>query len=308
MDSLSYDRYFIDMFKGLQDGAKAGQIHSVFKKVINFLDGEGNMFSIGVKEVDNAPYTLRIDSSIHFKDLNFEHDGVYRNGNGLIVGNVLFIEILEYGLWTGSYIEKKELDPMVIASNIEYFNKLILNCGGTGGAKYFYLKSILGEDIINPNFMEKELSNRIVDFIYGVYEYDIKVEHLNRLIGFGLGLTPSGDDFLVGFLTALRSVDMECANYAFNSIGKLIHIGSISTTDVSKQMIRAAMKGQAREYILKFTQAFFKTDRDDFLHSYENMLKIGSTSGMDISIGIAIAFHFILDRKNWRLYDEKNIG
>ncbi|NLJ78331.1 MAG: DUF2877 domain-containing protein [Tissierellia bacterium] len=309
MQGLSYDYHFIDLFRRLKDGEEAGHIHSIFQRVVNFTDGEHNMFSVATKDIDNAPYTLRIDGVADFRDLVSEGDKLYRDGNRLMVGDGLSITIVENRLWIGNCIEKSKVDPMIIAKNIEYFNEMILNCSPMGGAKYSYLKNILGIDMIEgPSLIEKELSNRIERFLYGIYEYDIKVKDLNRLIGFGVGLTPSGDDFLVGFLSALNSIDTEYINNIFDGIVELIDIEDISTTDISKQMIRIAIDGQAREYISGFIRAFSEADRDGFIHSYRNILRIGSSSGMDISIGIAMAFHFILDTKNWRLEDEEDIG
>lgn len=170
--------------------------------------------------------------------------------------------------------------------------------GSVGGCRYYYLKNYLNINNYRPGIVEIELAKRIDCFIDAINNNYMNKEQINPLIGFGIGLTPSGDDFLVGFISVLNIV---ITNYSYRIKKKLINlvdIDKISTTDVSRQTLYAAIKGRTEEHILNVIDSFLGEDKKRLKFSFKKLFEIGSSSGTDLAVGIVVAFILLINNFN----------
>ncbi|UOF92369.1 DUF2877 domain-containing protein [Fodinisporobacter ferrooxydans] len=119
-------------------------------------------------------------------------------------------------------------------------------------------------------------------------------EILRFFIGRGPGLTPSGDDLLIGFLVALvygrKDTDwfISCMEELIFSSGRLL------TTRVSEEYLYYAARKQFGSHILELCDAIFFERFDDVDLALQKALKVGHTSGMDTIIGILSGLSLIL--------------
>lgn len=122
-------------------------------------------------------------------------------------------------------------------------------------------------------------------------------EHLGnevaRAIGFGIGLTPSGDDFITGMLGAteffasaspLRKIMLE-------SVTSNIH----STTLPSYYMLRAALDGCYPEVLIRMLLAIAH-DEVSMSRELKVLRTIGATSGDDMLAGIILTLKMLSTR------------
>lgn len=135
---------------------------------------------------------------------------------------------------------------------------------------------------------------------------------LARLIGLGIGLTPSGDDFLCGVLAGLILTGQTGSVFA-RSLHKAITEHLNDTVDVSAAFLRCALVGQfslAVNHLITIT--YDKSVREDAQSSRkqlnvqissiiadvptitENFLAIGHSSGTDTLCGIMYALELFL--------------
>ena len=132
---------------------------------------------------------------------------------------------------------------------------------------------------------------------------------LARLIGLGIGLTPSGDDFLCGVLAGLILTGQTESTFA-KSLHKTIAEHLNDTVDVSAAFLHCALKGQ---FSLAVNHLLVNTDFEspqDTSHVKcnpqitpgianvpaitENFLAIGHSSGTDTLCGILYALELFL--------------
>lgn len=298
--AISYDKHFINFFNKNKSGENIGKIHSIYSRTINILDSENFMYTIASKDIDNSPLTLRIENEdISFEDLNLKEGNLlFKIKDKIIIDNRIEIILKPKELLWDSNIKKVEyLDIKTVKNNIEYFNSLILKKGSYGGCKYFYLKNCLKNEEYKGNLIEKELSKRIEKLLDNLDSESLE-DNINSLIGFGIGLTPSGDDFLTGFLSTFNIISTDYTNNIKKKITNLILIDKVSTTDVSRQMLLVALKGEMREYISSFINSFLSKDKERVLLDFEKILLIGSSSGTDLSIGVITAFSLLISNLN----------
>ena len=111
------------------------------------------------------------------------------------------------------------------------------------------------------------------------------------LIGLGSGLTPSGDDLLVGYLTGLWcTVRAKTDRRKFISeFGRAIIDLSQGTNDISRTYLLHAARGQVSSRLAGLARAISEGMQTDLLQTrMENAASMGHTSGMDTLTGLLI--------------------
>lgn len=130
-----------------------------------------------------------------------------------------------------------------------------------------------------PNSMELEIKKRIEGIIQNLnHETEIDEENI---IGYGLGLTPSADDFLLGVLSVLEAKGQERRRVFLENY---IHKYYEGTTEVSKYMLYYGVK---HHIYPEFLQDFLLKPVDKH-ENFSEFLAHGSTSGTDLLTGIKV--------------------
>lgn len=107
-----------------------------------------------------------------------------------------------------------------------------------------------------------------------------------QLIGLGEGLTPSGDDLIVGFLAVLH---MAGQNSLILSWPELIVPCLTNTPDLSGAFLRCAQEGHFSEPLVRLVLALYDVESPDWTAYAARLARVGHSSGVDAMVGIAIA-------------------
>jgi len=106
------------------------------------------------------------------------------------------------------------------------------------------------------------------------------------LIGRGPGLTPSGDDLLVGFSAALRATGHRLARPFARGVAERARG---ATSDVALAYLDHAARGEYAEHVGAVLRALLVGSEDDVAFAVRRALAWGATSGADALTGIAVA-------------------
>ncbi|MBM6615220.1 DUF2877 domain-containing protein [Desemzia sp. RIT804] len=128
--------------------------------------------------------------------------------------------------------------------------------------------------LAEPNRNEKRLSD---EDIIGI------------LIGRGIGLTPSGDDILIGY-TFARMLFQEADEWKEKVAAAL---QEKKTTAISEAYFSALLKGYINENFLYLAQLVTETDRKKILDTIQRLKRFGHTSGTDTLYGFALGLHYV---------------
>ncbi len=112
---------------------------------------------------------------------------------------------------------------------------------------------------------------------------------IEPLIGLGPGLTPSGDDFLVGYFAGLWSTaGHDTARLQFlASVGAWLSEASAQTNVISRAFIHSAVRGHISEPIAQLAQRVDQPDNMDNVQAATlAALQIGHSSGTDGVAGL----------------------
>ncbi|WP_067139595.1 oxamate carbamoyltransferase subunit AllH family protein [Oceanivirga salmonicida] len=221
---------------------KLGYIHSIFNNSLNIKFGD-NLVNISIFNKGLSSFGLGLDKT-KINDLILAcklGDIVITKKNKLIFYTSLGIKVID--------IDKcniLDLNYKKIKFDINKMKDI-----------YAVLKKI--------NFSEK-IGLKIEEVLY---KKNLSIDVFQKfLAGRGKGLTPSGDDILMGY-------SLIC-----NLFGENIKLkyGNI-TTDISKQYFKAFNENYVSEY-------FINLFKKDVLESIKNISSIGYTSGYDTLFGI----------------------
>lgn len=110
-------------------------------------------------------------------------------------------------------------------------------------------------------------------------DFSHAAEELCGLVGLGIGLTPSGDDFLCGVLTAMKLVytdDHPFVRELRARLGKRL----ADTNDISRAFLHCALDGQFSEAVMLLTRSVYPEAISSAFGA------IGHSSGIDTLCGV----------------------
>ena len=124
---------------------------------------------------------------------------------------------------------------------------------------------------------------------------------VRRTVGRGPGLTPAGDDVLVGILALLTSgaagaAGERAASRLVSALAPVLP----TTSDLSRHLLQQAARGLASRALHDLGQALMlDTAHDVLADAIELALDSGCTSGADAATGLAAACRFMFFNPDW---------
>lgn len=203
-----------------------------------------------------------------FSSLKLEDDSIFIiQNNCLLVKDILSIELetTEYKTCNNS-LKRNEFT--------EYASKEVLNSN-----KGIFSKLI--NDINEENIYTKKIN----DYILGKKKIDKEnyVDFLKEIIGLGPGLTPSGDDFLTGYLYVKMINEDSLTSLMIDYIKK----NSKKLTNLfSNIYLNSVLNG---ERFSLYEDVIYANDIDELKLAISRLLEVGNNSGSDILCGMIYA-------------------
>ncbi len=118
-------------------------------------------------------------------------------------------------------------------------------------------------------------------------------EAIGRLIGLGPGLTPAGDDFLLGLLTALNIPGSPRADLRYIGAAA-VACAARRTNRISLAALHHAANGRVRDRIVHLCRTLMYDSAGTMCAALDGVLRIGASSGTDISLGLLAGFRLHL--------------
>jgi hypothetical protein len=111
---------------------------------------------------------------------------------------------------------------------------------------------------------------------------------VKALVGLGEGLTPSGDDFLVGLLAVLHltgSLPCGAGSPVHMQFCQCVRLG---TSQLSGEFLRCAFEGHFAEPLVRLVQSLCAPVMDAWSAHAATLAAVGHSSGVDAMVGIAL--------------------
>jgi hypothetical protein len=134
-----------------------------------------------------------------------------------------------------------------------------------------------------------------------ILDLDEAIRCAGQLVGWGEGLTPAGDDVLIGWLAGLRTLavgDRSRQDF-LNRVGAAIAQFGARTTPIAAHYLRLAADGDCDAALDVLRDALFcATSHGALAGALERALAVGATSGADAVTGLLAA------ARTWPMADE----
>ena len=111
---------------------------------------------------------------------------------------------------------------------------------------------------------------------------------VKALVGLGEGLTPSGDDFLVGLLAVLHVTGFLPCSAASTVSAQFCQCIRLGTSQLSGEFLRCAFEGHFAEPLVLLVRALCAPATDAWTAHAATLAAVGHSSGVDAMVGIAL--------------------
>ncbi|MEQ8172665.1 MAG: DUF2877 domain-containing protein [Candidatus Eremiobacterota bacterium] len=279
IDAISIDKRLMDLLISCEIECI---IHSIFRRAINLKTSGCDMISI--ISGGNGPNVIMVSDRYDFLTfgLNTGHS-VTCTENGIYFHKEIFINFKNIPLW--EYLPGK-INTDKLKKNFFSFLSFLAS------KKYSDPEEIIKETFLsvqNPS-IAVPLYDSINSLIKAIKEHNrgrIK-SFLSRIIGTGEGLTPAGDDFLVGLVGILyyfsRTAETsERASFILDIIKE--ELDTEKTNFISSRFLSFSLEGRFSQTVLEFLDALFSASPVD-QKPLRNLLSYGASSGTVTVTGI----------------------
>ena len=173
-----------------------GQVEQVFARAVNIaLPARQQLLTLLCEEYDNAPNSCRL-ALTHFDDLFRHGDKVQFDDQGITVGQHLHIEMSRCRRWLSPTLQMTAVNFHLIAWL--QWHDIIHQHLGENETLFNYRGD-------NPFYqaLNKELHIKRRAVIQAVNDKQNIASAVASMMGLGIGLTPSADDYLTGLALIL---------------------------------------------------------------------------------------------------------
>lgn len=299
-----YKRLLVEDFTGI--------VHSVFNSSFNVLDDNQQLITFLNAKRPMSPNSIKIGENVSYHSLGIKpKQTVYFSREIVEVkdSNIKFF-LKELELWEkGPNLSFRRDNKVNILTKLNRMGEILSKEGKKDGI-YPLIGSLENsleglEVLFDSNHTTSNrddfIKQRFIKFIESYIEEDLVKLSKNSvdIIGYGVGLTPSMDDFLSGimisriYLSYYLGLKMV---YAYKINEAIIKELNNKTTMVSQELLRFSSVGEANDYVKDLMVSFLGiSPMKVFIDNLEKVLSIGETSGTDMLLGIYIGSRIILN-------------
>jgi len=241
------------------------KLHSEFTRVVNFQNTlNDSMLSLVTSEVGGGPYNIVVESLNHFpEEMHLTKQYLIENSIKLSSSSL------------------KSFDIQISQEKLKGLKTLLFE-----NKDKSYLIESDNKDFEPANF-EDHLKNRLIEGKREIFDKDL-LEGIKMLKGLGVGLTPSGDDFLIGILLGihLKTISTRQTDLSRDKILKLILENSLGKNELSNWFLKTAFRGLVSSKMKIFISALSQGSMQDLREAFEIQARIGHSSGVDQLVGL----------------------
>ena len=292
MRAVSSDSYSENVMLIFEKEEK-GKLHSVFETSINLKFGE-RLVNVSCNRTVMPPFGIQVPEHVIKKltaDIENSEEIIFDNTGKSLLFKDMDLKLNLRGRMYGNKILPAKADKKNAEKNIkEILNYFLGNNdrNGFGIANREFVKVIT--DVENSTLNEEVLV-KINNLRKDVEAGKTEIKNYNYFLGRGEGLTPGGDDFIIGMMAAMNFLNH---NKAKKLKKELMQDIDKKTTDISAEYLYYGVLSCFSLNITKFCEKLLfdninsEEEKKALYKSYENLIKNGHTSGVDTLMGILL--------------------
>ena len=285
---------------------KSGYVHSKFSNGMNIRMGDCLLF-IGTTKNGHLPFGIHmqkqtvqqlIESIKEFSSVTWNNESKQLSFEDHLI--VRFNKAIPYKNYVKKLIGSKE----TLIPYLAEFATVLRNHTESTGLDLNMKQFLYVEDKSNIDVsfqVDNETGKQVCALMNAVFSSDRQeIEKIVRyFLGRGKGLTPSGDDHIVGLL-AIHTITEAFHPIFLQTVKDLIEQESL-TTDISKEYISYALKGEFSSSVANVMNDLTVTNRQiNLKKNLLSLMSMGHSSGVDTAFGMLIGIAAMRRNNLWQ--------
>ncbi len=244
----------------------SGQIFGIFGEVCNIIDAHSKVIALSSTKIPKGPFSIIVEGVPHlFSSLQL-HQSAHIKDNQLMIG-AWCIKLETAQVW----------EPKIRWPAKRYTpSRMVIKClePWTEWPK-FPIDTAVRRSV-------NQIAHQAANNLQRALKYNQSIElYVSQLAGLGSGLTPAGDDYLLGVIAALWLIsDSERPQ-------EIASIAASKTMSLSAAFLRAARDGEFIEPWHMLTQALTLESEGAIHQAINTITQFGASSGADALAGFA---------------------
>lgn len=263
------------------------KLHSIYGSAVNYKTVDGGLvtFLSSQRSMGVASICLPTDN---IKEFFYETDELHID-NSLLIGKSAKIDFSKSELISPYISSFRNLNRKAdLASQLR--KVLISNIPENGIYKEIVKLKILRLPEfpgVTSGGKYTDRFGKLIESILHNAEINILDQNFKDIIGYGIGLTPSADDFVLGILAVYSSWDR-----VFKNLAQACKANIYRTNDISAEMLFHGSEKRFCEPIVKLFES------QDISETTKSLLNMGYSSGHDILCGIYAGLILLCEDQN----------
>ena len=243
--------------------------HSVFENSLNLIlldsDEQDQPFPLLLTlthgDADHQEYLITLKKEVFFqcKEL-IDESTVFTLASDALSSIELTIRLPEHALWQSRQLIKQ----VFLETQIQLIESILQ-------ARISQIQQPMWYDAY------QKIMNQFLS-----YQQHKDITALEQMLGLGIGLTPSGDDFLLGLFAALQANEISGTEALMQQIVKK---SLKATTTISQHYLHTAAKGFFSGSLIAFNRLDQQANEAEVTRCLHSILQKGATSGLDTALG-----------------------
>lgn len=267
-------------------------IHSVFDSSINLrLAQQARLVTIFISDHYDLPQGIRLGKKkFPFQTLTMGLSVACRGGILRFDSSPLTIDLRGARIWEG------RLPPVAIDMHRHSTGRAWSVAWQTLNKQQRLTQTdLIADDLFQlhaGSLLTRKLSQPVLQLIGATQRLDphASAEAAQKMIGLGPGVTPSGDDILIGYLAGLWATaaqDDRRPGFLLTLGGSLSNFAK-DTNEISRTYLGYAIKGEFSSSIVMLVNAISKGGEQKLLSAAKDAMRVGHSSGMDSVTGLLL--------------------
>lgn len=263
------------------------KLHSIYGSAVNYktVDGRIVTFLSSQRSMGVASLCLPTDN---IREFFYGTDELHIH-NSLLIGKLLKIDFSNSVVISPYMSSYRNLNKK--ADLVSQIRKVLISNIPENGIykeisklKVLRLPEIPG---VTSGGKYSERFEKLMESILYNVEFNTLDQIFKSIIGYGIGLTPSADDFVLGILAVYSSWDR-----VFKNLAQACKANIYRTNDISAEMLFHGSEKRFCEPIIKIFES------TDISEATASLLNIGYSSGHDILCGIYAGLILLCEDQN----------
>ena len=284
------------LLRAVRAGGLSGRIHSIFDRALNIEVDGGRLVTLASRDLDDAPHSARLDTGGFAATHGVVGEPVRPSGTGLRIGAGVEVVFASARPW------RCRLPAYPVAAAPPQPNLLravgLLHAPGVGGSFPPVPPGEVGDVGHGNGNGDGEVGDLLAAARGVLARHSAELlaaledgrhadagDHAVSMVGLGPGLTPSGDDYLVGLFAVLHVDGSPCRGWLGGG-RDVVARAATRTHAISLAALHQAARGRVRQSIVDLVGALLEGTPDTVDVAMRRVLAIGSSSGADIAAGL----------------------